>query len=96
MIDESRMKGILDLFGQELPTRSLFFATKQTEQFITPGLIKAAYHEPTLAKAFAKFAADYQQYVVAQTAKKVTPVATKAVPPVKPVKPAPVVNKNAG
>lgn len=95
MIDESRLKGILDLFGQELPNRSLFFATKQTEQFITPGLLKSVYHEPTLAKAFAKFAADYQLYIVAETAKKAPPVATKAVPPAKPVKPAPVVNKNA-
>ncbi len=96
MIDESRLKGILELFGQVLPTRSLFFATKQTEQFITPGLLKSVYHEPTLGKAFAKFTVDYQVYVAAQTANKVAPVATKAVPPVTPVNPAPVVTKNVG
>lgn len=64
MIEDSKMQGILDLFGPELPSRHLFFATRQTYPLITPGLIKSAYHELTLAKAYHKFKIAFDQYVI--------------------------------
>lgn len=94
MIDNDKLQGIFQIFGKELPQRHIFFATRQTQEFITPGVLKSVYREPALPKAFAKFVKDYEQF--AQEAQK--PVTTAPVK--KPVTPvlkdkAPVVTKDA-
>lgn len=87
MIEQSKLEQLLKLFGKELPPRHLFFATRQTEQIVTPAMLKGLYHEPTLAKAFQKLEEEFKQYAAKPTA---PVVATKAVPVTpKPVKPAP-------
>lgn len=66
MIDNDKLQGIYQIFGSELPQRNLFFATRQTQEFITPGVIKSFYHEPALPKAYAKFVKDYEAYAQTQ------------------------------
>lgn len=95
MIDNTKLQGIFQLFGKDLPQRHIFFATRQTQEFITPGYIKNLYREPTLPKAFAKFVKDYEKF--AQEAQK---PATAPAPVKKPVTPvlkdkAQVVTKDA-
>lgn len=94
MIEIAKMKGILELFGPTLPSRSLFFATRQTQEFITPGYLKSLYHEPALPKAFARFEEDFKVY--AATVEKPTEV-KKVIPPTpkKPQQVPPVVTKDA-
>lgn len=71
-----KLKGIQALFGNELPSRDLFFATRQTYQFITPAFIKQHYNEPMLGKAYVKFKQDYEEFL----SKNATVVPAKEVP----------------
>lgn len=95
MIDNDKLQGIFQIFGKDLPQRHIFFATRQTQEFITPGFLKSFYHEPALPKAFAKFIKDYEAYVAVAQKPVVPVVAKKATTPVLKDK-ATVVTKDVG
>lgn len=73
MIEQSKLKQLEELFGKELPPRHLFFATRQTNQIVTPAVLKGLYHEPTLSKAFQKLVEDFKLFVN-RPVEKVAPV----------------------